>query len=209
MARAGVVAGRPHEGKNRSALRDRVTSGREGGRGGATGVVADVLEERGVRVEVAGLREALEMRGRVREEERGIGHRSGGRRHAPFPRRVSRVEVRGGAEDAGRLLGAQRGAVVGALRIVENEHGGSERESECEREAERAVTCVQRHVHPHFHFHERRRAVFWRDGFGGSAPLGAAGACRGRGHEFRLRGEAQSLRDSLRCGARGARGRAT
>jgi hypothetical protein len=31
--------------------------------------------------------------------------------------------VRGGAEDAGRLLRAQRGAVVGALRIVENEHG--------------------------------------------------------------------------------------
>ena len=33
------------------------------------------------------------------------------------------AEVRGGAEDAGRLLRAQRGAVVGALRIVENEHG--------------------------------------------------------------------------------------
>ena len=107
-----VVAGRPHEGKNRSALRDRVTSGREGGGGGATGVVADVLEEGGVRVEVAGLREALEMRGRVREEERGIGHRSGGRRHAPFPGSVSGAEVRGGAEDAGRLLRAQRGAVV-------------------------------------------------------------------------------------------------
>ena len=59
MARAGVVAGRPHEGKNRSALRDGVTSGREGGRGGATGVVADVLEEGGVRVEVAGLRTPL------------------------------------------------------------------------------------------------------------------------------------------------------
>ena len=69
MARAGVVAGRPHEGKNRSALRDRVTSGREGGGGGATGVVADVLEEGGVRVEVAGLREALEMRGRARFTE--------------------------------------------------------------------------------------------------------------------------------------------
>lgn len=123
MARAGVVAGRPHEGKNRSALRDRVTGGREGGGGGAAGVVADVLEERGVRVEVAGLREAFEMRGRVREEERGIVHRSRGRRHAPFPGSVSDAEVRGGAEDAGRLLRAQRGAVVGALRIVENEHG--------------------------------------------------------------------------------------
>jgi hypothetical protein len=30
----------------------------------------------------------------------------------------------GGADDAGRLLGPQRGTVVGALRVVEKEHEG-------------------------------------------------------------------------------------
>ena len=146
LAGGGVVAGRAQQREDGRAVREGVARGGEGAGDGAAGVVADAGEKRRVGVEVAGLREAFEVCGGVGEEERRVGDGGGGRRDGEGPRGARGAEVGGGAEDARGLLGAHGGAVVGTLRIVEKEHGRSERESEREREAGRAVTCV------HWHF---------------------------------------------------------
>ena len=127
-------------------MREGVARGGAGAGDGAAGVVGDAREKRRVGVEVAGLGETFEVRGRVGEEEGGVEDGGRGRRDGEGPRGVGGAEVGGGADDAGRLLGPHRGTVVGAVRVVEKEHGRSERESEREREAGRAVTCV------HWHF---------------------------------------------------------
>ena len=142
LASGGVVAGRAQERESGGAVGEGVVRGGAGARDGTAGVVADAGEKRRVGVEVTGLGEAFEVRGGVGEEERRVGDGGGGRRDGEGPRGVGGAEVGGGADDARGLLGAQGGAVVGALRIVEKEHGRSERESEREREAGRAVTCI-------------------------------------------------------------------
>ena len=119
----GVMAGGAHEGESRGAGGEGVFGRGDRGGSGATGVVGDVGEIGRVGVEVAGLSETAQVRGGVGAKERGVGEGSGGRRDAEFPRGVSGAEMGGGTGDAGGLLGAHRGAVVGALGIVKNEHG--------------------------------------------------------------------------------------
>lgn len=105
LRRGGVVTRRTHEGKDGGAVRQGVPRGGECRGYGTAGVVTDVVEKRGVSIEVAGLREAADVGRSVDERKRGIGDRGGGRRQTKLPIRVRCAKVRGGADDAGRLLG--------------------------------------------------------------------------------------------------------
>ena len=126
--RRGVMPRRAHEGECGGASGERVGGGGETGGDGTAGVVVDPVEIGRVGVEIAGLSEALEVGSGVGQAERVIGNRGRGRRETKFPVGVRGAEVSGGAGDPGRLLGAHGGAVVGALGVVENEHGGEERD---------------------------------------------------------------------------------
>jgi len=127
----GVVAGRAHEGEGGLgraggvARCERMAGGAEGGGDGAAGVIADAFEERRIRIEITPDAEAAEVRRGMGEQENLVGD-EGGVGFAPSPVGVRGAEVRGGADDAGGLLGAHRGAVIGAAGIVENQHGRKE-----------------------------------------------------------------------------------
>ena len=120
------MAGWAHEREGRGARRESVRRGGETGGDGTESVVANGVEIGRVGVEIAGLGEALEVGDGVSEAERIVGNCGGGRRHAEFPVGVRGAEVGGAEGDPGGLLGTHRGAVVGALGVVEDEHGGDE-----------------------------------------------------------------------------------
>ena len=116
-----VVTGRTHERKNRGAMVKGVFRDFEGGGDGAAGVVGDAGEIGRVGIEVARLREPLYVRGCVGQQQGFVG--DGSDRYAPRPVGMGGAQVGGGPGDAGGLLGAHRGAVGGALRIVQEKHG--------------------------------------------------------------------------------------
>lgn len=131
----GVMAGRTHEGESGRAGGEGVLGRGDRGGGGAAGVVGDGGEIGRVGVEVVGLGKAAQVRGSVGAKECGVGDGSGGRRDTEFPPGVRGAEVGGGTDDAGGLLGAHGRAVIGALRIVEDEHG---HESDGRKKAQKA-----------------------------------------------------------------------
>jgi hypothetical protein len=118
-----VMAGRTHERENRRAMCKRVIGGGESSGYGAAGVGGDVVEERGVGVEVAGLVETVQVGGAVGEEQGLVGDRGGRWWHAEFPGGMGGAEMGDGAGDACGLFGAHRGAVIGALGVVKDQHG--------------------------------------------------------------------------------------
>ena len=122
LPRGRVMAGRARERESWCAMRERVLGGSECGTDSAAGVVADAGEERSVGVKVAGLREAFEMSGRVSEEQSGVADTGGWCGGAPRPVWMRGAQVRCGTRDARRLLWVHRGAVVGTLRVVMNQH---------------------------------------------------------------------------------------
>lgn len=117
-----VMAGRAHERKRRRARRERVQRGLERRGDRATRVFGDAGKIRRVLIEVARDGEAIQVRGRVRKKERFVG--DGRARNLPRPIRMCRAQVRRGFRRARGLLGAHRGAVVGAPGIVKDEHRG-------------------------------------------------------------------------------------
>jgi hypothetical protein len=118
-----VMAGRTHERKNRRAMCKRVIGGGERGGYGAAGVGGDVVEERRVGVEVAGLVETVQVGGAVGAEQGRVGNRRGWWWHAELPGGMGGAEMGDGAGDACGLFGAHRGAVIGALGVVKDNHG--------------------------------------------------------------------------------------
>ena len=102
-----VVAGRAHEREDRRLLFEGMARGLERSGDGATRMVADAGKEGRVRVEIARLREALQVGGRVGKQERVIGGERG-LGCPPRPVRVGRAEVFLRANDARRLLRPHR-----------------------------------------------------------------------------------------------------
>jgi hypothetical protein len=134
----GVVTGWTHEREGGLAGGERVFGRGERSGSGAAGVIGDEGEIGRIGVEVVGLGKAAQVRGSVGAKKRGVGNGSGGRRDTEFPRGVRGAEVGGGTDDPGGLLRAHGRAVIGALRIVENEHG---RGSYGRKKAQEAQEC--------------------------------------------------------------------
>ena len=118
-----VMAGRAHQRKDGrgGALVEGVLRGFDGGGDRPAGVFADAGEPRGIGVEVPSCLQGAHKGIDVGELEHGV--RRGARaRFAPEPTGLRPAKVIDRAEDAGGLLGALGGAVLGAARIVEQEH---------------------------------------------------------------------------------------
>ncbi len=116
----GVVAGWTHEGEGfLPGLGEPGCLQR--GADGTAGMIVDPGEIRRVVVDIGGLLNAPEQAWRMGETQRRF---VGDRRNAPRPIRMCLTKMSHAAGDASRLLRPHRGAIVSALRIVQNDHDG-------------------------------------------------------------------------------------
>ena len=82
-------------------------------------MIFNPVEERGITVEIGRYTQAFQMSRRVREQQNVV---SCGNGQPPFPISVQGSKMRHRANDPRRLLGPQRGSIIGALRIMKNQH---------------------------------------------------------------------------------------
>ena len=123
LAGRGVVSRRAHEGKGLFVLHEGEVHGRQRRAHRPAGMIVDALKIRSVVVEVRRALQAGEMGAGVHRQQYLLGR---DRRDAPFPFRMRRAQERSAQGRAPRLLRAQRGAKVGALGIVQDDHGWEE-----------------------------------------------------------------------------------
>jgi hypothetical protein len=115
----GVMTRRPHQCESLLVRPEGQFHRLHGGAHGAARMVVDPREIGCVVVEIGRHLQALQMRRRVGQEQNLL---RGRHRQPPFPRGMRGAQVRHDLLHARRLFRTQRGAEVGALRVVKDDH---------------------------------------------------------------------------------------